>query len=52
MTLPSQVRAEVGYDRRPCAAVFDAFAKELPWLFAELQRRGFRQPSAAAWGFR
>jgi hypothetical protein len=29
VTLPWQVRALVGYDRRLCAAVFDAFAKEL-----------------------
>jgi hypothetical protein len=40
MTLPWQVRAVVGYDRRLCAAVFDAFARE---LMALAERRAKRQ---------
>ncbi|MGH7287424.1 MAG: hypothetical protein ACREI8_05330, partial [Myxococcota bacterium] len=39
MTLPWQVRAVVGYDRRLCAAVFDAFAKELMALHERRAKR-------------
>jgi len=39
MTLPWQVRAVVGYDRRLCAGVFDAFAKELMALHKRRAKR-------------
>lgn len=52
MTLPWQVRAVVGYDRRLCAAVFDAFAQELMALHKRRAKRelGLRSVSEAFTG--
>ena len=45
VTLPWQVRAVVGYDRHLCAAVFDAFARELMALHKRRAKRLLRLSS-------